>query len=57
MKMNASVQCAHFPVCVGTLLGVTLVTVPRDTLTKDEKIQRAVKVGLTPNTDQRLISH
>ena len=57
MKMNASVQYAHFPVCVGTQLEVTLVTVPRDMLTKAEKIQRAVKVGLILNTDQSLISH
>ena len=57
MKMNASVQCAHFPVCVGTQWEVTLVTVQRGMLTKDEKIQRGVKVGVTLITGHRLISH
>ena len=44
-KTNASVQCAHSPVCVEIRSEVTLVTVLKDTQTKDERSQRGVKVG------------
>jgi len=56
MKTNASVQCAHFPVCAGTRLEVTLVTAQRDMKTREERIPHDAKTSMSARLEMGAVN-